>query len=677
LPCLVCRLPGNHNCFHVMDRGDSQDGDVLLAAFLPLCLYYVEIIPNNPEEHLMFECFQSKNFQYVLALMFAIEEINRNPHLLPNHTLGFDLFNVMHSNVRMLKNALMWLTGINTIIPNYTCRRGAKAVAVLSETGISIQMGMLLELYRIPQMAPKDTSLALAMVSLMLHFGWTWVGLLVSEHQKGVVFLSDLRAEMHEHGLCLAFVELIPVNYHFVPSVELKQPTRIMMSSANVVVLFGDTESFTNLILVLTKSLITWKVWVTTSHLDFATSMQNFLLHSFHGALVFTTQNREISGFRPFLQTATPAKYPENIYLALFWPLAFNCSISDADCRRLQGCPPNASLEWLSWQDFDMTMSEGSYHIYNAVHAVAHSLHKMHEHASEVQPSGPDGTTMIPHWQEVHPFLKSLQFTNPAGDPVNLEQKRKLAAAYDILNFCNFPQGLGHTVKVGHFSPYDPPGQQLSLSEELIEWATGITQPPQSVCSTSCGHGFRRTTREGAPTCCFGCTLCLDNEIANETDMDQCVACPDHQYANAEHDRCLDKKVTFLAFKDPLGMALACTALSFSILTAAILGVFVKHQDTPIVKANNRTLSYILLIALLLCFLCSFLFIGRPNTVTCLLRQITFALVFTVAVSAVLAKTITVVLAFKAMKPGRTMTRLLLSAAPNSVIPICFFIQLT
>ena len=95
--------------------------------------------------------FQSKNFQYVLALMFSVKEINRNSHLLPNLTLEFDLYNVMPSNVKMLKNAVMWLTGTNTSIPNYTCRREAKAVVILSETGISIQMGMLLELYRIPQ----------------------------------------------------------------------------------------------------------------------------------------------------------------------------------------------------------------------------------------------------------------------------------------------------------------------------------------------------------------------------------------------------------------------------------------------------------------------------------------------------------------------------------------------
>ncbi|XP_058513638.1 vomeronasal type-2 receptor 116-like [Ochotona princeps] len=648
----------------------------------------------------------SKNFQHMLALMFAVEEINKNPHLLPNITLGFDLFNVMHSDMRILKNPLRWLTGLDRGIPNYTCGRGAEAVAVISEAGILVQMGTLLELYRIPQlafgpldpllsdssqfpsvyqMASKDTSLALAMVSLMLHFGWTWVGLVVSDDQEGVAFLSDLRAEMQELGLCLAFVELVLVKQNSVFYVLMEQQARIMTSAANVVVLFGDPASFMNLNIMLMRSLITWKVWVTTSHWDIATnsrwdfpaSEHNFLLHSFHGTLIFSQQHREIAGFRHFLRTASPSKYPEDIYLALFWSLVFRCSLSNADCRTLQGCPTNASLEWLTWEKFDMTLSEGSYHIYNAVHAVAHSLHKMLQHMSEEQPPGPGGKAMIPHWQLLHSFLQSLQFTNPAGDHVNLDQKRKPAATYDILNFWNFPQGLGHKVKVGHFSPYDPPGQQLSLSEELIEWATGITQIPRSVCSPSCGPGFRVTARAGEPICCFDCTRCPDNGIANATDMDQCVTCPGHQYANAERDRCLDKQVSFLAVEGPLGMTLACIALSLSLLTAVILGVFVKHQDTPIVKANNHTLSYMLLISLLLCFLCSFLFIGRPNTATCLLRQITFALVFTLAVSAVLAKTITVVLAFKAMKPGRTMRRLLVSGAPNAVIPICFLIQLT
>ncbi|ELV11409.1 Vomeronasal type-2 receptor 26 [Tupaia chinensis] len=163
---------------------------------------------------------------------------------------------------------------------------------------------------------------------------------------------------------------------------------------------------------------------------------------------------------------------------------------------------------------------------------------------------------------------------------------------------------------------------------------------------------------------------------ALSTDAKQCVQCPAQEYPNSERTHCLPKPVTFLAFEDALGTVMACIALCFFVLTAVVLGVFVKHRDTPIVKANNQALSFILLISLLLCFLCSLLFIGHPNTATCVLQQVTFGLVFTVAVSTVLAKTITVILAFKAMRPGRTMRCLLLSGASNSIIPICSLIQM-
>ncbi|ERE62244.1 vomeronasal type-2 receptor, partial [Cricetulus griseus] len=111
--------------------------------------------------------------------------------------------------------------------------------------------------------------------------------------------------------------------------------------------------------------------------------------------------------------------------------------------------------------------------------------------------------------------------------------------------------------------------------------------------------------------------------------------------------------------------------------TALVLGVFVKYHDTPIMKANNRKLSYILLISLFFCFLCSFLFIGQPNSATCMLQQITFGVVFTVAVSTVLAKTVTVLLAFKITAPGTRMRNFLVSGAPNYIIAISTLIQVT
>jgi hypothetical protein len=56
----------------------------------------------------------------------------------------------------------------------------------------------------------------------------------------------------------------------------------------------------------------------------------------------------------------------------------------------------------------------------------------------------------------------------------------------------------------------------------------------------------------------------------------------------------VSKTVTFLTYEDPLGKDLAGTVLSFTVLIASVLALFVKHQDTPIVRANNHMLTYTL-----------------------------------------------------------------------------------
>ncbi|OCT99155.1 hypothetical protein XELAEV_18004946mg [Xenopus laevis] len=107
-----------------------------------------------------------------------------------------------------------------------------------------------------------------------------------------------------------------------------------------------------------------------------------------------------------------------------------------------------------------------------------------------------------------------------------------------------------------------------------------------------------------------------------------------------------------------------------------MLGVFTVHRDTPIVRANNRSLSFLLLVSIKLSFLSVFLFLGRPVDITCMLRNITFGITFSIAVSSLLAKTIMVYIAFKATKPGSSWRKWIGVKLSNSIVLFCSSIQI-
>ncbi|XP_021051178.1 vomeronasal type-2 receptor 116-like [Mus pahari] len=635
-----------------------------------------------------------KTNHLIFSLYLAMEEINKNFHILPNISLLVKIECGLQDHSEKTGLALK----SEKLIPNYFCTNQRRYLIVLTVPiwSVSIRLGPFLYISRIPelycghfhpllsdneqfphlyQISPKDTSLPLAMVSLVVHFRWNWIGAVVTNDDHGIQFLSELRGVMQKHLVCLS-VAIIVQNEKLMGLKEYHMYyNQILMSSAKVVIVYGDKDASIQFTLILWKYKGIWRIWVSVSQFDMITIIGDFLLYSSMGTFIFSHQKPEISGFEQFIQTVYPSNYSSEFSFAKLWWTYFRCSLPPSNCKKLKDCPTKTVFKWLFMTPLGMAMSDTCYNLYNAVYAVAHSLHEMLIQQVDTWSKNAGKELKFDSWK-MFSFLKTLQFVNPAGDLVNMNQNLKQYTEYDIFYIMNFQKDYGLKMKIGIFSGHLPSHQQLYMSKEMIEWATDMDQILPSICSMPCRPGFRKSLQEGKDICCFVCNPCLENEISNMTNMDQCVKCPEDQYANENQTACLQKVVAIIDYTDHMGKALAGFALCFSVLTFVVLCVFLKHRKTPIVKANNQTLTYVLLISLIFCFICSLLYIGHPTMVICILQQTTFAIVFTVAASTILAKTITVVLAFKVTVPGRRMRWLLVSGAPKYIILICTMVQL-
>ncbi|OCT55871.1 hypothetical protein XELAEV_18002549mg, partial [Xenopus laevis] len=156
----------------------------------------------------------------------------------------------------------------------------------------------------------------------------------------------------------------------------------------------------------------------------------------------------------------------------------------------------------------------------------------------------------------------------------------------------------------------------------------------------------------------------------------ECLKCPEDKWPDSRKEKCLPKLIQFLNYEESLGYALACISILFCLLTFSVFCLFLVKQKTPIVKANNRELSYLLLISLMFGFLCPLTFIGRPNQITCMIRRVMFAVIFSLCVSALLAKTINVIMIFSATNPDSKLKKLMGLRIPVYIVPGCKMIQI-
>ncbi|XP_077137332.1 vomeronasal type-2 receptor 26-like [Ranitomeya variabilis] len=168
-----------------------------------------------------------------------------------------------------------------------------------------------------------------------------------------------------------------------------------------------------------------------------------------------------------------------------------------------------------------------------------------------------------------------------------------------------------------------------------------------------------------------------DDAEEQHRERENCQRCPDHEWPNKEKSKCVFRDYEFVSYEtDVLASVFSIISILLLFITVLVMGIFTLFWKSPIVRANNRNLSFILLISLMFSVLCVFLFIGCPLDITCMLRQVFFGILFTVAESSILAKTIIVCIAFKATRPDSPWRKCVGVRLPYSVVLVCSSLQI-
>nr|XP_056700648.1 vomeronasal type-2 receptor 26-like [Euleptes europaea] len=630
-----------------------RPGDLLVGGILPhLSTAAIKAYFKEPPRTIPAARQVPKNYQHILALVFAVNEINKDPALLPNVTVGFRIFEDTYFARVTSQACLSFLSEQGLTVPNYRCSRKEELLSIIGSLypRISMQMASLLGLFKIPQLGyssfnpvlgerttfpsfhridPSELPQYFGIIRLLLHFHWNWIGIVAPDDDSGENFIQALIPMLGQEnieGLTASVFEMSMTGNSY----NVYNAVYSIAHALHAVYAFGSRRAMMG----KSKRLPDVQPW---QHAD--SPRDSCLLRGpaptppvsggffASRSAVFT---RLMPGPLSSPRGSVPARPPFSACLRL--------SVSVAAAAGFASAAAGLAAQFLRL----------------------------------VLPGGPRHRSYSRR-QGIHASLRNTQFNNSAGEEVVFTENDKPSAVYDILNLIFFPNQSSAQVKVGRVDPQAPLGQDFIINADTIVWPT--QKQPSSRCVESCSPGSSRAVREGKPVCCYECIRCAEGAISNYTDADRCVPCPEDQYPNKDQNRCILKIINFLSYEEMLGVVLAYLALLLILITALVLATIIKHRDTPIVKANNRELTYILLISLLLCFLCSFLFIGQPDRVVCLLRQTTFSIVFCTAISSVLAKTVTVVLAFMATKPGNMGRKLLGKQRVNSIVLACPLLQ--
>ncbi|CAL8334770.1 unnamed protein product [Boreogadus saida] len=550
-------------------------------------------------------------------MLFAIDEINRSDSLLPNVTLGYRLHDNCASLGVAFRAAFSLASGKEVMFDQATSCRGTPVVGIVGDSMSTntIAISSVLGLFKMPMVSyfatcsclsdrqrfpsffrtiPSDAFQVRAMLQILKRFGWTWIGLLVSDDDYGLNVARSFQSELAQSGEgCLAYLEVLPWGNN--PGELQRIVGKMKKSTSCVVIVFAHENHMLNLLGEVVRQNVTGLQWMASEAWTATTVLQIPSYMPFlAGTLGIAIRRGEIPGLRDFLLRIRPdndtLSSKDNNIVQQFWEETFQCRFPPSPPKwtdeggRL--CTGQENLATVKTEFLDVSNLRPEYNVYKAVYAMAHALHDM---LKCVPGSGPFvGQTCaslqrLEPWQLVY-YLDRINFTTPFGDQVSFDENGDALPIYDVMNWLWLPDGSTFVQNVGVVKETAAKGGETTLKEDIIFWNFVPKKPPRSVCSESCPPGTRMARRKNQPDCCFDCIPCSEGEISNRTDSTECLSCPEDFWSSPQRDVCVPKMIEFLSYNDPLGISLTTASLIGTLNCAIVLGIFTHHRTTPVLQ---------------------------------------------------------------------------------------------
>ncbi|XP_040901799.1 extracellular calcium-sensing receptor-like [Toxotes jaculatrix] len=670
----VCRLRGDPESPQL-----SKDGDIMLGAIFSFHTSWKERRDTYMHKPLPLECISLdfREFQTAQAMLFTIEEINSSTDMLPGISLGYKMYDSCGSIARSVRVSLALANG-NDIVSapsEAPCTRPAQVQAIIGETSSSPSMGIstVIGPFNIPLIShfascaclsdktkypsflrtmPSDYYQMTALAQLVKHFGWTWVGAITTNDDYGNNGIATFRETAQQLGICLEYS--VPFFRTDPPEKIQKTIDIIKASTSKVIFALLSHMDMDVLIHELSRHNLTGYQWVGSESWIFDSQTAELDTHHIlDGAIGLSVPKTHVSGMREFILDVKSLNSSSNEMFTEFWETLFSCKFkqSESSAENQRECTGHEDLTGVHNSFTDMSLMPIFNNVYKGVYAVAHALHSI---------LGCNETCN--NKVQLDPFtilqrIKKVHFKTKEGDEVIFNEDGDPAAKYEIINWQPRENDVVDFVTVGLYDASLPAEKQLNLHNKTLIWAKNSTQVPVSVCSEKCPPGTRKVLQKGKPVCCYDCIRCAEGEISNITDSVTCVRCQPEFWSNERRDACVKKEAEFLSYEEIMGALLTAASLFGTCMTVVVAFIFFRHRKTPIVRANNSELSFLLLFSLTLCFLCSLTFIGRPSEWSCMLRHTAFGIIFVLCISCVLGKTIVVLMAFRATLPGSNVMK--------------------